>query len=136
MLTRCRKTAARSLTGLSGPRLQRCAPDRATDVRRLSEGRPRLPHLKHFRFAPAPEFISATSGGIFEPATNEVVWIQGSIPAEDKVNDSFIVEVDSPLANGTLITSASSAVSAESLPVSAQATVTVSSAPLLLLGKT
>jgi hypothetical protein len=65
-----------------------------------------------------------------------VVWTPGTIAALDRFETSFIVDVNSPLTNGTQLTSVSSAVSAESQPVSAQATVTVSSAPLLLLGKT
>jgi uncharacterized repeat protein (TIGR01451 family) len=81
-------------------------------------------------------FVSATAGGTYDAVNNEVVWQQGTIPALGRIETAFIAQVDSPLANGTLLTSASSAESVESLPVSAQATVTVSSAPLLLLGKT
>jgi uncharacterized repeat protein (TIGR01451 family) len=82
------------------------------------------------------QFASATAGGIYDAGTNEVAWTPGTIAALDRFETSFIVDVNSPLTNGTQLTSVSSAVSVESQPVSAQATVTVSSAPLLLLGKT
>jgi uncharacterized repeat protein (TIGR01451 family) len=84
---------------------------------------------------PNTQFVSASGVGTYDALTNEVVWSLGTLPAQGTATLQFIAVVDEPLLNGTLLTSSASATSNESLPAAAQATVTVSSAPLLLFSK-
>jgi uncharacterized repeat protein (TIGR01451 family) len=81
-------------------------------------------------------FVSATGGGTV--AGGVVTWNLGSVGAGASGTVQLVVQVASPLANGTVITNATYGIdSAETTPVAGAAvTTTVSSAPILSISKT
>jgi uncharacterized repeat protein (TIGR01451 family) len=81
-------------------------------------------------------FVSASAGGM-EASTDIVDWTIGTVAAG--VSGSVTVEatVDSPLANGTVLHNTATIDSTETVPISTgNIDVTVSSAPVLIFGKT
>ncbi len=84
---------------------------------------------------PNSAFSSATGGGSLDAGTGEVVWSLGALPPGPASALSFTVNVDSPLANGTQLTSVAHATDTLAPPASDQATVIVSSSAVLLFVK-
>ncbi|HEY4395006.1 MAG TPA: CCXG family PEP-CTERM protein [Polyangia bacterium] len=82
-------------------------------------------------------FVSATGGGAFDSGSGQITFAIGSLSAGATGTVTFTVAVASPLANGTTLTGASSQMTAANASaVTASATVTVSSAPVLTLTET
>ena len=81
-------------------------------------------------------FVSATAGGT--PAAGVVTWNIGALNVGSSSSVQLVVQVASPLANGTLITNATYSIdSNETAPAAgALITTTVSSAPVLAIVKT
>src|SRR6185295_3525044 len=81
-------------------------------------------------------FVSATGGGTL--AAGVVTWNIGNVNAGVSSSVQLVVQVASPLANGTVITNGTYNIdSAQTAPVSgASITTTVSSAPVLNISKT
>src|SRR5206468_65032 len=81
-------------------------------------------------------FVSATGGGTL--AAGVVTWNIGNVNAGVSSSVQLVVQVASPLANGTVITNGTYDIdSAQTAPVSGAAiTTTVSSAPVLNISKT
>src|SRR5439155_1108357 len=80
-------------------------------------------------------FVSATGGGTL--AAGVVTWNIGALNAGSSASVQLVVQVASPLANGTVITNATFSIdSNETAPVAGTAiTTTVSSSPILTLSK-
>jgi uncharacterized repeat protein (TIGR01451 family) len=80
-------------------------------------------------------FVSATAGGFL--SGNIVTWPIGSLAAGDSGSVQLSVQVENPLANGTIITNIAYSIdSNETAPVSgAAATTTVTSDPVLSVSK-
>ncbi|MDH7486538.1 MAG: S8 family serine peptidase [Anaerolineae bacterium] len=72
---------------------------------------------------------SASGGAVFEEGLNEVRW-QGEVAAGGEASFGFVVVVDRPLADGTLITAAAVINDAIHPPLARQATATVSAPDL------
>ena len=83
---------------------------------------------------PNTSFASASNGG--ELAGNEIVWNLGSLAALSGGSVSFLVNVATPLPNGTQLLSTATIEATGGLSDSATATVVVSSAPLIVAAKT
>ena len=82
-------------------------------------------------------FVSADLGGTYDSVTNKVTWNLGTKNPGNSGTVSMIVKTTSPLANGTIITNTATIDSAKTdPPVSASASVTVTSGPLLTITKT
>jgi len=81
-------------------------------------------------------FVSATGGGTLSAGT--VTWSAGTLAAGASGSVQMVVRVNSPLANGTIITNGTYNIdSAQTTPVSGAAvTTTVTSAPVLTISKT
>src|SRR5207245_1078567 len=81
-------------------------------------------------------FVSATGGGTL--AGGVVTWNIGLLGAGSSTSVQLVVKVNSPLANGTVITNGTySITSTEAGPVNGAAdTTTVNSAPILAISKT
>src|SRR5206468_3822336 len=81
-------------------------------------------------------FVSATGGGTL--AAGVVTWNIGALAAGGSGSVQLVVQVASPLANGSVITNATFSIdSNETAPVAGTAiTTTVSSSPVLTLSKT
>ncbi|HVT10029.1 MAG TPA: CCXG family PEP-CTERM protein, partial [Polyangia bacterium] len=81
-------------------------------------------------------FQMANNGGTYDSATNKVIWNLGTIPSGSMGGVTVTVLVDSPLPAGTqLIDQASLLTSNGGMPM-ANTTVTVNSAPNLVLSET
>ena len=83
---------------------------------------------------PLTTFVSATGGGTLVGAV--VTWNLGDVAAGSSGSVTFSVLVDSPLADGTLITNAATLSATNAAQAQAQTTTTVSSAAFLALAKT
>src|SRR5439155_6112946 len=81
-------------------------------------------------------FVSATGGGAL--AAGVVTWNVGALNAGSSGSVQLVVQVASPLTNGTVISNATFGIdSNETAPVAGTAiTTTVSSLPVLTLSKT
>jgi len=81
-------------------------------------------------------FVSATAGGT--QAGGIVTWNLGFLPAGSSGSVQLVVQVASPLANGTVITNSTYAIDSNETPPVAGAviTTTVTSAPILGISKT
>jgi len=81
-------------------------------------------------------FVSATGGGTL--AAGVVTWNIGNLAAGASASVQLVVAVTSPLANGTVITNGTYSIdSSQTGPTAGAAiTTTVSSAPVLTIGKT
>jgi uncharacterized repeat protein (TIGR01451 family) len=81
-------------------------------------------------------FVSATGGGTLSGGV--VTWSLGALIAGASGSVQLVVRIGSPLANGTVITNSTYAIdSTETSPVAgASVNTTVSSAPILTIGKT
>ena len=80
-------------------------------------------------------FISADSGGRWDPATRTVSWDIGTLAAGDSRSLTLAVVPAGPIANGSILTNAASAEAQDHPLVTADASVSVSSAPELTLTK-
>lgn len=82
-------------------------------------------------------FVSVADGGSYQAATNTVSWNLGSQAPGASGAVHFTVRAVSPIANGTVVTNTASIDSAETDPaITATATTTITSAPILSITKT
>ncbi len=81
-------------------------------------------------------FVSATGGGVHDPASNTVTWMLGSIPPGSGGSLSLAVAVDDSLADGTVISNSASLSAGNAPPVQSGVDVTVAGATILSLAKT
>ncbi|WP_187276457.1 DUF11 domain-containing protein [Parahaliea maris] len=72
-------------------------------------------------------FAGTTGGGVYDSATNTVLWALGAIPPGPQASISLLVNVDAGLAGGTLLTTSVTATDGLAQPISGQASVRVSS---------
>ncbi|MFC1687405.1 NEW3 domain-containing protein [Patescibacteria group bacterium] len=79
-------------------------------------------------------FVSASDPGVYDAVTNTVMWNFGIVGPGNYVT-SLVVEVDSPLMNGTEIANTATLESAEVDTLLASCDVTVSSGPILEIEK-
>ncbi|WP_279248850.1 beta strand repeat-containing protein [Candidatus Marimicrobium litorale] len=81
-------------------------------------------------------YVSATGNKNYDPITNRVTWNKGTVAAGGSGSVTLTVEVDSPIANGTLLKNTASIDANETAPLTAdvnQSIVKVSSEPVLTL---
>ncbi len=76
-------------------------------------------------------FVSATAGGSYDAGMNRVTWSLGDLAMGASGTVSFVVQVASPLANGTLLSDMASFSATTNTTVTASSVTTVSSAPAM-----
>lgn len=79
-------------------------------------------------------FVSASGGGF--QSGSLVLWSLGTVAAGTGGSVTLVVQVATPLGNGTVITNSATLSSDQTEPVAASAQNTVSSSPQLMLAKT
>lgn len=79
-------------------------------------------------------FVSATGGGSYAAGSRTVTWSLGSLAAGASGSQTVHVTVDSPMANGTVLTASLSLSCNETGPASASASTTATSAPVMAAG--
>lgn len=80
-------------------------------------------------------FVSATGGGTYNAGTNTVTWNIGNVPAGTGGSVALVVQVVTPLPNGTVVNNTATASAGNAPSATGSSTTTVSSAPVLTLGK-
>ena len=81
-------------------------------------------------------YVRASGNKNYDATTNRVTWNKGMVPAGGSGSVTLTVEVDSPIANGTLLKNTASIDANETAPLTAdvnQSIVQVSSEPVLTL---
>ncbi|NRB70749.1 MAG: DUF11 domain-containing protein [Xanthomonadales bacterium] len=96
--------------------------DQATDVK-ISDQLP-----------PELEFVSATSGGIFEPQSRTVRWMLGTLPARASGELTVRTRVAATVSDGAVIDNVASVLGAGAAPQLAAATVRVAARPQPAVG--
>jgi uncharacterized repeat protein (TIGR01451 family) len=76
-------------------------------------------------------FVSATAGGSYDAGMNRVTWSLGDLAMGASGIVSFVVQVASPLTNGTLLSDMASFSATTNTTVTAGSVTTVSSAPAM-----
>jgi len=84
---------------------------------------------------PNTTFVSASSGYTYDASLGEISWSLGPLGAGATGSVQFLVTVVDPLANGTTTSSTANITADNGLPDTANTSVSVSSAPLLIIGK-
>ena len=84
---------------------------------------------------PNTTFVSASSGFSYNASLGEISWNLGTLGAGATGSVQFLVTVVDPLANGTTTSSTANITADNGLPDTATDSVSVSSAPLLIIGK-
>ena len=80
-------------------------------------------------------YVSVADGGVYNVNTNTITWTLGTKNPGDSGSVHFVVKVNTPLTNGTVIKNTATIDCDETPPTSADANTTVVAAPILKITK-